>query len=70
VDGAFYVYADVSKYTNDASHFATSALREVGVAFTPGVDFDMENGSNHVRLSYASKTEDIIEAMKRLKAWL
>ena len=40
VDGAFYLYADVSRFSNDSLAFATRMLEEAGVAATPGVDFD------------------------------
>ena len=41
-DGAFYVYADVGRFTNDSLDFAARMLKEAGVAATPGVDFDPE----------------------------
>ena len=44
VDGAFYLYADVSRFTNDSFDFAKRMLNEAGVAVTPGVDFDPFNG--------------------------
>ena len=68
-DGAFYVYADVSHRTDDAQAFCTRMLEETGVATTPGVDFDAEAGRHFVRFSYAGSTEDMAEAMGRLKAW-
>src|ERR1044072_1780978 len=40
VDGAFYLYADVSRFTGNSFEFATHMLAEAGVAATPGIDFD------------------------------
>ena len=40
VDGAFYLYADVSRFTDDSFDFAKRMLEEADVAATPGVDFD------------------------------
>src|SRR5580693_3878340 len=40
VDGAFYLYADVSRFCNDSQEFAGRMLDEAGVAATPGADFD------------------------------
>ena len=40
VDGAFYLYADVSRFTDDSFDFAKRMLEEAGVAATPGIDFD------------------------------
>jgi aspartate/methionine/tyrosine aminotransferase len=69
VDGAFYVYTDVSGLTNDSMDFCRRAIREAGVAITPGHDFDPENGARFVRLSFAGTEADMIEAVKRLGAW-
>ena len=44
VDGAFYLYADVSRFSNDSLDFAKRMLEEAGVAATPGIDFDPVNG--------------------------
>ena len=53
VDGAFYLYADVSRFSTDSFAFATRMLEEAGVAATPGVDFDPLRGRNFLRLCYA-----------------
>lgn len=70
VDGAFYVYADVSRFTNDAVAFCSRALREAGVAITPGLDFDPVDGSHFVRLSFAGSHASIQTACERLGRWL
>ena len=69
-DGAFYLYVDVSDLTRDSEEFGRRLLAETGVAITPGWDFDPINGGGWVRLSYAGPTDDIIEASRRLAAWL
>ncbi len=66
-DGAFYVYADVSKYTDDSLSFSKLILEEAGVAVTPGLDFDPARGNTTLRFSYARSTEDIREGLDRLK---
>jgi len=43
-DGAFYIYLDVSEFTDDSLSFASEILREAGVAVTPGLDFDATRG--------------------------
>lgn len=68
-DGAFYLYADVSHLTNDSVEFCRRMLREIGVACTPGIDFDPKRGSATLRLSFAGATADMAEAARRLKAW-
>ena len=68
-DGAFYLYADVSAFTDDALGFANAMLKEIGVAVTPGLDFDESRGNRYLRFSYAGTESDMAEAARRLKAW-
>ncbi len=68
-DGAFYLYADVSRFTGDSVAFARRMLDETGVAVTPGLDFDGQDGRRFLRFSYARTTADMAEAVKRLRAW-
>jgi aspartate/methionine/tyrosine aminotransferase len=68
-DGAFYLYCDVSKYTTDSLAFSQTMLKETGVAATSGIDFDVDRGGRYLRFSYAGATEDMVEALERLKAW-
>jgi len=70
VDGAFYLYADVSRFSTDSFAFATRVLEEAGVAATPGVDFDPVNGHNFLRLCYAGSPDDMREAVERIHVWL
>ena len=69
-DGAFYLYVDVSSLTRDSEAFCRKMLAEIGVATTPGLDFDPIHGGDWVRLSFAGSTENIEEATRRLAAWL
>ncbi|WP_416900007.1 MAG: pyridoxal phosphate-dependent aminotransferase [Minwuia sp.] len=69
-DGAFYIYADVSRLTNDSIEFCKRMLAETGIAATPGTDFDPVRGHQHVRFSFAGMPEEMEEAARRLKEWL
>lgn len=69
-DGAFYLYADVSRYTGDSAAFAKAMLREIGVAATPGIDFDPDRGGCYLRLCYAGAEDEMREAARRIGAWL
>jgi aspartate/methionine/tyrosine aminotransferase len=69
-DGAFYLYADVSRFSDDSLAFATRMLEEAGVAATPGVDFDPVRGKNFLRLCYAGAPEEMREALERIGDWL
>ncbi len=70
VDGAFYLYADISRFSNDSFDFATRMLEEASVAATPGLDFDPIHGRNFLRLCYAGTREDMREAVERVGHWL
>jgi aspartate/methionine/tyrosine aminotransferase len=70
VDGAFYLYADVSRFCNDSREFAARMLEEAGVAATPGADFDPVHGRRFIRFCYAGATTEVREAVDRLGAWL
>ncbi len=70
VDGAFYVYAAVNRFSNDSVDFCRQMLAEAGVATTPGPDFDRARGHGFVRFSFAGTEPDMAEGMERLTAWL
>ncbi len=70
VDGAFYVYASVRRFSNDSVEFTRRMLAEAGVAATPGPDFDRARGHGWMRFSFAGTTPDMAEAMDRLEVWL
>jgi aspartate/methionine/tyrosine aminotransferase len=70
VDGAFYLYADISRFSNDSLDFAKRMLTEAGVAATPGIDFDPVNGHNFLRFCYAGSAAEMREAVKRIGDWL
>ena len=69
-DGAFYIYADVSKFCNDSLEFANRVLKEAKVAITPGLDFDSKRGNSTIRFSYARSTEDIIKGLEKLNIFM
>ena len=70
VDGAFYLYADVSRFSNDSLDFARRMLEETHVAATAGVDFDTRRGNQFVRFCYAGSAAEMHEAVERIGKWL
>lgn len=68
-DGAFYIYADISDRTDDSAAFCAQMLQEIGIAATPGIDFDPIRGHQSVRISYAGSTAEMAEAIARLADW-
>lgn len=69
-DGAFYVYADCSRFTGDADAFAKQVLNEAGVVIVPGLDFGPATARSYIRISYANSLENLQEAVARLKKFL
>jgi aspartate/methionine/tyrosine aminotransferase len=70
VDGAFYLYADVSHLTDDSKSFCERILDEASVALTPGADFDGTNGHRYVRLAFAGSHDRVVTGADRLASWL
>ncbi|MDH3248281.1 MAG: aminotransferase class I/II-fold pyridoxal phosphate-dependent enzyme [Acidimicrobiia bacterium] len=70
VEGAFYVWVDVSSLEIDSQELCARWLAEIGVAATPGVDFDPVAGDRFVRFSYSEATVHIVEAVERLEGWM
>src|SRR5215218_1692695 len=70
VDGAFYLYADVSRFSNDSLAFAKAMLEEAHVAATPGIDFDPVRGHHFIRFCYAGSAAEMHEAVDRIARWL
>jgi aspartate/methionine/tyrosine aminotransferase len=68
--GAFYCYADISRFGMSAEALAERLLLEAGVAITPGNDFGSHAASRYVRFAYTTSREQIREAMQRIEAVL
>lgn len=64
--GAFYLYADVSAFTDDAQAFCAHFLESEHVAFTPGLDFGFHRANQHVRLAYTQEVPRLQEAVARI----
>lgn len=69
-DGAFYIYAKVTNITNNSEYFCREMLNTIGVAATPGIDFDQRDGNQYVRFSYAAKTETVRRSAELILDWL
>ncbi|MEJ2623534.1 MAG: aminotransferase class I/II-fold pyridoxal phosphate-dependent enzyme [Pseudolabrys sp.] len=70
VDGAFYLYADISRFSDDSLAFAKQMLDEAGVAATPGIDFDPRHGHQYLRFCYAGSAPEMHESVERIGDWL
>lgn len=68
--GAFYIYADVSKFTQDSFAFCSDLLEQAHVAITPGVDFGEHQAARYVRFAYTQPIEKLQQALDRLDEFL
>jgi aspartate/methionine/tyrosine aminotransferase len=68
--GAFYLYADCSRFTADSYAFSQQLLEVAGVAITPGVDFGSHDPGRHVRFAYTTSLENLQEGVQRLREYL
>ncbi|ANN79364.1 pyridoxal phosphate-dependent aminotransferase [Bordetella flabilis] len=69
-DGAFYIYADVSRWGMDSGRFAHRLLHEAGVAAVPGMDFGPAHASRTVRFAYTTGMDRLAEAAARIERFL
>jgi aspartate/methionine/tyrosine aminotransferase len=69
-DGAFYVYVDCSRFTNDSAAFADELLQQTWVSLVPGDDFGSHEPHRYLRLSYATSMEHLQEAIDRIGRYL
>ena len=68
--GAFYIYADCSKFTDNSQQFAQQLLETEGLAVTPGKDFGYNESDKYLRFSYTGTMGHIAEAMQRLERFI
>lgn len=67
--GAFYVFANATRFTQNSYAFAFEILEKAKVGVTPGIDFG-PRGEGYVRFSYANSLENIAEGLKRIEIYL
>jgi len=68
--GAFYLWLDISRYSNDSEAFCQALLEEANVAITPGTDFALRGGEHHVRIAFTTGEARLAEAVSRLERFL
>ncbi len=69
-EGAFYLYANCERFTQDSYRFAFDLLDEQGVAITPGKDFGLNQPSTHLRFAYTTSIEQLQEAVRRIRQFV
>jgi len=69
-EGAFYIWADISRYSNDSMEFCRRLLDEKAVAITPGIDFGRNRTQNHVRFAYTQDISILRRGVERIREFL
>ena len=69
-DGAFYVYADCSAFTDDSEAWCHALLETAGVAITPGRDFGRHRAEKYCRFAYTRPREQLEQACERIAAFI
>jgi len=69
-EGAFYIWANIEKYSNDSYRFSKELLEKIHVAVTPGIDFGKNNTHKYIRFAYTREISHLEEGVKRLKEYL
>jgi aspartate/methionine/tyrosine aminotransferase len=69
-DGAFYIYADCAKFTDDSYQFALDLLEAEGVAITPGKDFGTHAAHHYLRFAYTTSIDRMAIALQRLERFI
>ena len=67
IQGAFYVYANISRFSNDAESFCQSLLEQYGVAITPGTDFGDFKSNQFVRFAFTTSMQDLELGVDRIR---
>jgi aminotransferase len=67
--GAFYAFPSIAHTGMSSQQFATLLLEKTKVAAVPGDAFG-EGGEGHLRISYATATEKLAEALERIQAFM
>ena len=69
-EGAFYLWANIEKYSDNSYEFAKELLEKIHVAVTPGIDFGENNTDKYIRFAYTKSIDHMSEGVKRLKEYL
>jgi aspartate/methionine/tyrosine aminotransferase len=70
IQGAFYIYADISAFSDDAESFCKTLIEEHGVAITPGTDFGHYLANRYVRIAFTTSMADLELGIQRLRTAL
>ena len=64
--GAFYIYAQSDKLSEDSFALSRKILQQAHVAITPGKDFGSHVPEKHIRIAYTQTIPRLMEAIERI----
>jgi len=70
IQGALYIYADISKFSDDSELFCKQLLETQQVAITPGTDFGNYRSTSFVRIAFTTSMEDLKLGIERIRSYL
>ncbi|VAW73475.1 Valine--pyruvate aminotransferase [hydrothermal vent metagenome] len=68
--GAFYIYANISRFSSDSFTFCRQLLEQSHVAITPGIDFGQHHAHLHVRFACTQSIEKLQAALDRIHKFI
>ena len=68
--GAFYIYAQIDKQSEDSFALSRHILHNAHVAVTPGKDFGSNAPEKHIRIAYTQTIPRLTEAIERISRHL
>ena len=69
-EGAFYIYANCARFTDDSFKFAQDLLEAEAVAITPGKDFGSHEANHYLRFAYTISIDKMAMAIERLEKFI
>jgi len=68
--GAFYIWANIAKYSQNSLEFSELLLNEIQVATTSGIDFGKNKTNQYIRFAYTRELSHLREGVQRLNNFL
>jgi aspartate/methionine/tyrosine aminotransferase len=69
-EGAFYIWANISKYSENSLKFSELLLDKIHIATTSGIDFGQNKTHQFLRFAYTRDIAHLKQGVERLKAFL
>jgi aspartate/methionine/tyrosine aminotransferase len=68
--GAFYIYANCERFTDDSFSWVQRLLNDQGVALTPGIDFGSHLANKHCRFAYTQSIDVLKKAVDKIDVFI